>query len=266
MSDKKLKIIAIGFVYNEIEFIKYKHMWCKQQDIDLYIIDNMSKDGTWEYLRENNIPSHRFDTQNRFNLIKLQEELIKTLHKLKPDWFIYNGCDTFRYTKNGLRKDIEMANEEGHDTLSLMLLDIKNTGEIKEKNKTVFNTYFYGDIIKQQITIGKYHENLKIHGDNIKCMNKKVLNDGVLVNYGMTKDIKDREETLARRQLAWKKDGLRKDFGGHYLGASRKKWKWNLNEVKDLRLTAYAYFFPEVQKLQNMYDRYLKEKENTELN
>lgn len=263
---EKLKIVAIAFVYNEIEYIKYKHMWAKQQDVDLYIIDNMSTDGTWDYLRENDIPSHRFDTQNRFNLVKLQGELIKTLHKIKPDWVIYHGADTFYYTKNGLRNDIENANENGNDGISLMGISMKNTGEKKEKNKNSFNTYFFGNPTKHFIMVGKYHENFKLYGDNIKTVNKKEILDGVIVNYGMTKSVKDREETFARRQLAWKKDGLRKDFGGHYLGGSRKKWKWNLNEVKDIRVTIYAYFFPQVQKLQNMCDEYFKEKENTELN
>lgn len=256
----KLKILAIGFVYNEIEYIKYKHMWALQQDIDLYIIDNMSTDGTWEYLKENNIPSHRFDTQNRFNLVKLQGELIKTLHKIKPDWFIYNGCDTFRYTKNGLRNDIEKANSHGFDAISLMLIDLKNTGENRNDNLGPFNKYFYGNILKQQITIGKYCDGVKLHGDNIKCNNKIVINDGVIVNYGMTKRVKEREETFARRQLAWRKDGLRKDFGGHYQLGSQKKWIWKLNEVKDLRITIYSYFFPEVQKLISMLNTYEKNK------
>lgn len=260
----KLKILAIGFVYNEIEYIKYKHMWAIQQDVDLYIIDNMSTDGTWEYLKENNIPSHRFDTQNRFNLVKLQGELIKTLHNIKPDWFIYHGCDTFYYTKNGLRNDIEIANNHGYDSISLMGISLKNTGEKRSNDQNPLNTYFHGNPSKEFIMLGKYQDQIKIHGDNIKCFNKKIINDGVIVNYGMTKRVKEREETFARRQLAWRKDGLRKDFGGHYQLGSQKKWIWKMNEVKDLRLTVYAYFFPLVQSLESMYKEYLKTKEKIE--
>lgn len=254
---EKLKIVAIGYVYNEIEYIKYKHMWAIQQDVDLYVIDNMSTDGTWEYLQENNIPSHRFNTQNKFNIVTLQKELVNTLHKLKPDWYIWNGCDTFRYTKNGLRNDIEFADSQGYDSLTLTLIDIKNTGEKKEKNKSPFHTYFYGNIVRDQTTIGKYNKDIKLHGDNIKSFNKKnILFDGVLVNYGMTKSVKEREETYNRRQLAWKKDGLRKDFGGHYKQASLKKWVWKKEEVKDIRLTGYGYFFPAVQYLTHMLFSY----------
>lgn len=261
---EKLKIVAIGYVYNEIEYIKYKHMWAIQQNFDLYIIDNMSTDGTWEYLQENNIPSHRFDTQNKFNIVTLQKELIRTLHTLKPDWYIWNGCDTFRYTKNGLRHDIELANSLGYDSLTLTLIDMKNTGEERVENSSPFHTYFFGEIVKDQTSIGKYNQDIKLHGDNIKSSNKKnIIFDGVLVNYGMTKKLKEREITFARRKLAWKQDGLRKDFGGHYRIASVKKWIWKKNELKDIRLTNYGYFFSQVQHLTHMLSNYKPKKNST---
>lgn len=240
---EKLKIVAIAFVYNEIKFIDYKRQWAEEQDVDLYIIDNMSNDGTWEYLQEKGIPSHRFNTNHRFNLVALQQELIKTLHKIQPDWFVYHGCDTFYYTKNGLRNDIELANQQGHDALGMMGISIKNTGEVVPTNMNIFQVYQLGNMTKNHFQVGKYTPTVKIHGDNIKCVNGKTIPSGVIINFGMTKSAKEREETYNRRQLSWRKDGLRKDFGGHYTQGSQKKWVWKKSEVKNIRVTNYGYVF-----------------------
>lgn len=244
---EKLKIVAIAFVYNEINFIDYKRQWAEEQDIELYIIDNMSNDGTWEYLQEKGIPSHRFNTNSGFHLVSLQQELIKTLHQIQPDWFVYHGCDTFYYTKNGLRNDIELANQQGHDALGLMGISIKNTGEVVPKNMSIFHVYQHGEITKNFFQVGKYTPTVKIHGDNIKCQNGKTIPSGVIINYGMTKSAKDREETLRRRKIAWR-DGLRKDFGGHYRQASIKKWIWKKTELKNIAINNYGYVLEILKK------------------
>ena len=90
-----MKVLCILTIYNEIEFLPYKIKYCKENDLDLYIIDNMSNDGSWEWLQKNNIKSHRFDTNEMFDLKALQGEIISTVHKEKPNWVIYNGCDLF---------------------------------------------------------------------------------------------------------------------------------------------------------------------------
>ena len=90
-----MRTLCILTIYNEIKFLPYKLQYCIDNNLDLYVIDNMSNDGSWEWLQENNIKSHRFDTDGMFYLKALQKEMVKTVHKEKPDWAIYNGCDLF---------------------------------------------------------------------------------------------------------------------------------------------------------------------------
>ena len=86
-----MRTLCILTIYNEIKFLPYKLQYCIDNNLDLYVIDNMSNDGSWEWLQENNIKSHRFDTDGMFYLKALQKEMVKTVHKEKPDWAIYNG-------------------------------------------------------------------------------------------------------------------------------------------------------------------------------
>lgn len=238
---EKLKILAIGFVYNEIEFIKYKHKWSIDQDIDLYVIDNMSNDGTWEYLQENKIKSHRVDTNETFDLLKLQNEVLIVLNKEKPNWFIYNGCDEFFFTKNGLRKDIEISDKNGFDAISLKHLEILNTGENIEPSDNIFDKFFYGAKQKNQIRIKKYSKDIKITGDNLSYKKLNFLDFGLFANYGMTKNKNSRMETLKRRRKAWD-SGLPKNYGQHYEKANLKNWEWDKTNLTNLKNSEYSYY------------------------
>ena len=58
--NKKLKIVQISCVYNEMEYLPHQLKYIKSQGLDVYVIDNCSTDGTWEWLQENKTPSHQF--------------------------------------------------------------------------------------------------------------------------------------------------------------------------------------------------------------
>jgi hypothetical protein len=242
-----MKIVAISFVWNEIKFIKYKHEWAKNQGIDLYIIDNMSDDGTWEYLKENNIPSHRFDTNDSFNLVKLQNELIDTLHKIKPDWYLYQGGDEFFFTPDGLINDIKKLESEGYDSLSLKHIEIRNTGEIVNNGDNIFDVFNYCTIESNQVRIGKYDKAITITGDGVSHRNCKKIPYALLVNYGMTKSKEERDKTLERRQKAWG-EGLKSGYGKHYVIAKNKNWTWDKNHLTDIRTTGYGYYLDIIKK------------------
>ena len=242
---EKLKILAIGFVYNEIEFIPIKHKWSRDQDIDLYIIDNMSNDGTWEYLQNNKIKSHRVDTNNTFDLRILQSEVIKVLHKIKPDWVIYHGADLFFFTKEGLRNDIEKANSEGYDGLSLTHIEMMNTGEKRNEGENIFEVFNFGLIQSKLNMVMKYKPDLKIMGDNMNSVKPKEIEYGLLVNYGMTKSKKERIDTLDRRKKAWK-NGLKEGYGKHYVSADKNNWEWDKKVCKEIKNTKYSFFLDKI--------------------
>ena len=71
-----MRVMCILTVWNEREYLPLKLEYCKQNKLEPYIIDNMSTDGSWEYLQENKIPSHRLS--NSFILLFIPHIIIKS--------------------------------------------------------------------------------------------------------------------------------------------------------------------------------------------
>tara|TARA_Y100001968_G_scaffold295301_1_gene302563 strand:- start:3534 stop:3896 length:363 start_codon:yes stop_codon:yes gene_type:complete len=74
----------------------------------------MSDDGSWEWLQENNISPHRFDNGGIYDLFSLQSEILRTVHRIKPDWVIYNGCDLFPITLPPLAEYLELLEKNNY--------------------------------------------------------------------------------------------------------------------------------------------------------
>ena len=253
-----MRVLCILPVYNEMEFLPLKIEFCKQNKLELYIIDNMSTDGSWEWLQENNIPSHRLDTNESFDLRKLQSEQVRTVHKLKPDWVIFNGCDLFPLTLKPLHDVLQKLDKQGYNRAKILYAMFNNTGE-NPKTFDPFNTYFYYQPKRILTMICKYSPHLKYQGDNVLLPNPKgPLLDGIMVNYGNTKSKKERNETLKRRRKAWK-NGLNRNFGGHYRRGAKNNWIKSKESLKDIRKNKYA---PYIKKLQEMSDKLKKLKQN----
>jgi hypothetical protein len=233
-----MKVLAISFAHNEIDFIKYKHQWCINQGLDLYIIDNESADGTAEYLAKHKIKSHRFNTYGEFHLKKLQAELVSVLDQLKPDWFIYLGVDEFLFMPNRIYDEVAEANKAGYFAIRSDIYNIFNTGEVINTNP--FDTYFHYSMADAQVRIGKYRPYLRIEGDNYITKNCKTVTDSVLINYGMTKPKEQRERTYQRRIKAWR-NGLNPLLGVHYKQANVNQWQWDKESLKDLRQSKINY-------------------------
>lgn len=56
-----MKVLMICFVYNEIKYLPHSIDYYKKNNCDIYVIDNNSTDGTYEWLIENNIPCNRYE-------------------------------------------------------------------------------------------------------------------------------------------------------------------------------------------------------------
>jgi hypothetical protein len=244
------KILAISFAFNEINFIKLKKQWCKNENIDLYIIDNISNDGTWECLLEQGISCHQFDTNGEFHLNKLQDELIKTVHAIKPDWIIYMGADEFLFSPNGIRKDIEEADRQGYTVINNKTLNFHNTGENSDLH--MFEKFFYYSDYGTQVRIKKYSPNISLWADYfVGDTNIKKSSGFCLVNYGDTKTAAEREETLKRREKAWA-NNLDKNFGNHYVKGKAKNWIWDKTELIDIRTTNYSWVLQKLKELKSL--------------
>ncbi len=243
-----MNILCILSVYNEIKFLPIKLRWMEANGLSPYFIDNISNDGTWEYLQERGVPSHRFDTGGAFDLPAIQAEIVRTIHKIKPDWVIYNGCDLFPVTGQPLNREIERIDHMGFNTASIFCISMQNTEEVMEKFDP-FNTYFYYKPFIYLTMIHKYDPDIVYCADHVQISNERLVTlPGVMINYGQTKSKEEREETLQRRRKAWQ-NGMNPAHGSHYLEGSQRGWIWDKSELTDVRITDYYKYIKKLQEL-----------------
>jgi hypothetical protein len=243
-----MRVMCILTVWNEREYLPLKLEYCKQNKLEPYIIDNMSTDGSWEYLQENNIPSHRLDTGESFDLRMLQNDIVETIHREKPDWAIYNGCDLFPVTIEPLHDALARLDRRGFNLAQIECVNFFNTGEERGK-KDPFNTYFHYGTLNKFNMIHKYNPVLRYLADDVSFPGQRLgIIEGMMINYGNTKTKEEREGTLKRRRKAWE-NGEPPGHGSHYLEGERNNWIWPKEDLTDVRETKYWKY---VEKLQEV--------------
>lgn len=221
-------ILAICFTYNELDFLKHTVKYYKEQGCRVYVIDNMSTDGTWEWLQENNIESHRFDTNNTFFLTKLMDELIAVTHRIRPRWVIRFDSDSFIvFNRKTMKKAIEDADKKGYNIINNVLFQPSITGEEDESIPEYWNRVQHGHLIaeKKLCFIAKYEKDILWFGDVWKYSNTEmnIVDAGVFVNYGNAKKKEDMEEKKERRERAYE-EGENRGYGGHYFRNAKNNW------------------------------------------
>ena len=242
------RILAIGTLYNEIKYLPDMVQFWQNQGVEMYYIDNFSSDGTWQWLQEHNIPSHRFSTRGAFDLNKLQREIEKTLHRLQPDWFIYSSADLYFGFEEPMVTTIKRVALQGKNQISTHCWNAKYTGEDREGK--LFDTYFHCSKRTAPLTmISKYDPSIKLTGDKIEIRNTNIhFEKGMMINFGDTKPPKSRDETYKRRLKAWG-SGLPRFYGVHYPEGHSKNWLWDKKDLTDLRLTNEFHYYSKIKYL-----------------
>lgn len=218
-----MKILWTFCVYNEIELLPYKIDYMKKNNIDFYIFDNMSKDGTWEYLQDNKIPSEQFDSDGMFDLALNMKLLHNKIHEVKPDWCILSGTDIFYVHKDhkNLRATIEAIDAAGYNAVNsgFNAFNFYHTGS-EEPGKDPRVTYkFYKQGVVKDTCIAKYNKGLSIAGDHFKLPKLSLYRskDLVFLHYVFRHDAKERKmEQYTRRKKAWDTGKNPKGWGRHY--------------------------------------------------
>lgn len=233
-----MKILCIFTAYNEIEFLKHKKQFCDYHGLDMYVVDNYSNDGTWEWLQDNKVSSHRLDTNECFDILKLQAEANKVIHSIQPDWVLYNGADTFPFCSNNIKiKDIINNYQKHFNVIPLPTLNIRNTGEQWAGN--YFQTYYHADpVARRKLLLFKYCKHYRFigddfHTDNMRFANHKNINF-LQLNYGAAKPKHIQEERYKRRQKAWL-NGLARFYGEHYTANHNNKYIYSKDICLDIR-------------------------------
>jgi hypothetical protein len=221
-----LKIFWVFCVYNEIELLPFKIDFIRKNKIDCYVFDNMSTDGSWEWLQRNGVPSDRFDSDGMFDLILNLRLIINKIHEVRPDWAMFGAPDTFyaHLKCRNLREVIEKADQESftmiNDTYRLM--DFMFTGlENGNEDPRVAYRFFSGKTEPNVVCIARYTKDLSIDADQFKSGTAKILYDEnfFALHYGLRHDGKERKmNQYARREKAWDAGRTPIGWGSHYKG------------------------------------------------
>lgn len=224
----------ICFVYNEIKYLPHTIDYYKKNGCDIYVLDNYSNDGTYEWLIENNIPCHRIDTDGAFDLRILQKNLLETLPKLNPDWVIYGSADLYYITESTLSEYIEKVDSLGYNQISFMCYGAINTGE--EPMLPLHSHYYYAYRWREITMVGKYEEGFSLYGDKLLLANPNpyLCKDGMVINYGACKPVEEQKIKLERRRKAWER-GMSPYHGVHFEKGEKINWKHNKEGAIDLR-------------------------------
>jgi len=234
-----MRVLCILCVYNERWMIPFKLDWCKKNNLDLYVIDNYSTDGTWEWLQDHHIASSRVDTKGSFDTRIIEREKIKIVNEIKPDWVVNNGADLFYFVDGTLNDYIQLVDDLGYNMIQFDMIDVFRTKGEDYGSPFMFKYYKYS---KPVTFIYKHQPGVSISGDDIHYRNPKVFKgQGVLVNYGRTQPVEYRKERLKRRIKAWQK-GLNRKYGRHYLREQQKGWTWDRSELDPIRTSKYARY------------------------
>jgi len=222
----------------------------RKQNIHIYVIDNHSNDGTWEWLQEQQIDSHRFDTKEMFELAWLQAEVVKTLHAIKPDWIIYGAADLYYAFDKPIKEVIDEAESEGFNQIRTHCWFAKNTNE--KRGLPLMNHYYHFEPFSDINMISKYEPTLKLLGDHITLPNARAkFVDGMILNYGGCKTIEEQEVKLERRKKAWE-NGMHKGWGVHYPKDKEKNWIFDKTDLVDIRKSPY---FKYLQKMKDVWNQ-----------
>lgn len=250
-----MKLLNVICAYNEIRYLPYAIAYYQQGGIDVFVLDNYSSDGTWEWLQDHDVPSERLNTDGCFDVVQMQKARIRKYTELEPDWVIYGDADEFIITPSPLREVVDEADEGHYNSVRLTKLEFFNTGEerIRRDPRDIF--FYYEKSRLESGTVERIHKNIQgvsYSGDQIifarkyGIWNRKkmMMTEGFVLNYGGTKDEQNRIDCLRRRRKAWQ-TGLSRDYGWHYLEYEKRGWKWSRSELLDIRQhEAWGYLKP----------------------
>lgn len=230
-----MKILMLHIAYNELNLLRYKLAHCKRNGIELFVIDNMSNDGTGQWLKENNVNHSFIDTNDSFDLRPLCAEMTKKVHELKPDWFIYAGVDMFHESANGVSAMIEDCDKDGFTQIRLKQYSFERTDEQVDKEGNPFNNYFYCMHRGAYVLISKYDKSINIVPDGIE-RNNAIIKDGNGVVFEMhaSKSVEERIVFFRRRQKAWQ-NGLASNMGGHLASGAKSNFTFKKSTLSDVR-------------------------------
>ncbi len=150
---KEFKVLAIMHVYNEADILKKTIEYLLSQNVDIYLIDNWSDDGSYEiakkYQQQNSehIYLEQFPINSKNDYYDWYHQLERTEQiamELEYDWYIHYDVDEVRispWKNRNLRETIYYIDKLGFNAVDNTVIDFKLTRGNTE-NIFMRDTYF----------------------------------------------------------------------------------------------------------------------------
>lgn len=234
-----MRILNVISCYNDIDYLPYVVQYYNDQGVDLYLIDNYSTDGCFEWAKQHNIACHRIDTQGKDHDEVMHLAQLAVMHKYKPDWVIFGGGDRFIVTPSMSIKSVaQSCQEKGFNIIKCRRLEFCDTGEKREKVHPLkmFRHYIEaGGHSKYTICMHKYHSQNCYKGGLVQVDYPKICKiEGYELSFEATKPLEVREEKYLRKQQLIKKRVLGIEEAAT-LPQDKAKRIWNKSDLLDIR-------------------------------
>ena len=252
-------IVNIICSYNELRYLPKVVRYYQNQGVEVYVADNFSSDGTWEWLNDNKIPCEQFDTDGRFDLVAQQNLELRLAKKFKnADWIIYGDADEFIVARKKITDIVNFSSikRSSANLLRMPSLNLKNTGETIKNDPT--KNYFYYAEREYSNEIIRIHKNLpnvrygaemgSIAGDIITFSDGNIKHDSVWSTADVIYDLvgnnfelrsnkkcKTSYQFTKTKTKSMGQKTIPENFGSHLIRGKKANWKWDKSELTDIR-------------------------------
>lgn len=245
-----MNILACGVVYNEMDILPYLLDHFKSQDVEMFIYDNYSDDGTWEYLQDNKIACERIGSDGKFSLVRFIKKMTTKWKEARPDWCIYLDADEFPLTFQfpTLKELIKDRDKQGFNVINQERINFRPTGleDFSKGNPLEVYRYYFHEFANKRghprcERIFKFSDDINVlssGGHYCLRINKKVFAeplDNPIFHYSMRENA--REKTFLRFNRRSKdEETIKLGWNVHYKDfINNNKWIWDPNELKDIK-------------------------------
>lgn len=241
-----MNILACGVIYNEMDIFPYLLEHYKSQDVEMFVFDNYSDDGTWEYLNDHKIECERLDTGGKLSTITFMESMMAKWRERKPDWCIYMDADEFPLTSefSTLKELVEDRDEKGFNVLRQERVNFRPVGteDYSRGDPLKIYRYYFHELPHQHPKnerIFKFSEEISViptGGHFVTKLYKNISHeplDNPIFHYTIREGAKEKIiERVVRRNKD--EETTEKGWNVHYQTfVDDDKWLWNKDELND---------------------------------
>jgi len=244
-----MRVLACGVVYNEIDILPYLLDHFKSQGIDIFIFDNDSDDGTWEYLLDNKIDCKRLKSDGKFSLVQFIKKMTEKWKEIKPDWCIYLDADEFPLTFQfpTFKELIEDRDKKGFNVINQERVNFRPAGseDFSLGDPLKIYRYYFHEPPHQHPRVNrvfKFDENVDVissGGHHVRGIVKKIVSKEPLDNPIFHYTIRENAEKKIRERIERRmrdEETVKLKWNVHYQTfVDDKKWIWNKDELLDIK-------------------------------